>query len=55
MKCLDARQLMSSYLDSAVARDEMSAIGSPPAAARGANFPTGYFARRQEALDWLGS
>lgn len=38
-----------------LARDEMSAIGSPPAAARGANFPTGYFARRQEALDWLGS
>lgn len=26
MKCLDARQLMSSYLDSAVARDEMSAL-----------------------------
>ena len=37
-----------------LALDGMPAIGSPPAAARGANFPTGYFARRQEALNWLG-
>jgi hypothetical protein len=33
----------------------MAAIGSPPAATKGATFPTGYFARRQDALNWLGS
>jgi len=38
-----------------LALDGMPAIGSPPAAAKGANFPTGYFARRQEALNWLAS
>ena len=31
----------------------MPAIGAPPAAEGPATFPTGYFARRQEALDWL--
>src|SRR5262249_47802522 len=38
-----------------LALDGMPAIGAPPVAAAGANFPTAYFARRQEALDWLGS
>jgi hypothetical protein len=38
-----------------LALDGMPAIGSPPAAARGANFPTAYFARRQDAVNWLGS
>jgi hypothetical protein len=38
-----------------LALDGMPAIGSPPAAAKGATFPTAYFARRQDALDWLGS
>jgi hypothetical protein len=33
--------------------DEMPAIGAAPAAEGPATFPTGYFARRQEALDWL--
>jgi hypothetical protein len=38
-----------------LALDGMPAIGSPPAAARGATFPTAYFGRRQDALDWLAS
>ena len=38
-----------------LARDGMRAISSPPARAKGAAFPTGYFARRQEALSWLSS
>jgi hypothetical protein len=33
--------------------DGMPAIGAPPAAEGPATFPTAYFARRQEALDWL--
>jgi hypothetical protein len=33
--------------------DGMPAIGAPPAAEGPATFPTGYFARRQGALDWL--
>ena len=33
--------------------DGMPAIGAPPAAEPPAIFPTGYFARRQDALDWL--
>jgi hypothetical protein len=33
--------------------DGMPAIGAPPAPEGPATFPTGYFARRQEALDWL--
>jgi hypothetical protein len=33
--------------------DGMPAIGAAPAAEGPATFPTGYFARRQEALDWL--
>jgi len=33
--------------------DGMPAIGAPPAVEGPATFPTGYFARRQEALDWL--
>jgi hypothetical protein len=36
-------------------RDEMPGVGSPPTTSKGAAFPTGYFARRQEALNWLGS
>jgi hypothetical protein len=31
----------------------MPAIGAPPAAEGPATYPTGYFGRRQEALDWL--
>jgi hypothetical protein len=31
----------------------MPAIGAPPAPEAPATFPTGYFARRQAALDWL--
>jgi hypothetical protein len=31
----------------------MPAIDAPPAVEGPADFPTGYFARRQEALDWL--
>jgi len=31
----------------------MPAIGSPPAVEGPAAFPTAYFARRQQALDWL--
>jgi hypothetical protein len=38
-----------------LALDGMPAIGSPPAQAKGASFPTAYFAHRQEALDWLNS
>jgi hypothetical protein len=33
--------------------DGMPAVGAPPAAEGPATFPTGYFARRREALDWL--
>ena len=33
--------------------DGMPAVGAPPAAEGPAGFPTGYFSRRQEALDWL--
>jgi hypothetical protein len=33
--------------------DGMPAIGAPPAAEGPATFPTAYFGRRQEALDWL--
>ena len=33
--------------------DGMPAIGAPPAAEGPATFPTGYFARRQDALAWL--
>ena len=33
--------------------DGAPGIGAPPAAEGPATFPTGYFARRQEALDWL--
>jgi hypothetical protein len=33
--------------------DGMPAIGAPPAVEQPATYPTGYFARRQEALDWL--
>ena len=33
--------------------DGMPAIGAPPAAEGRATFPTGYFGRRQDALDWL--
>jgi hypothetical protein len=33
--------------------DGMPAIGAPPAPERPATFPTGYFAHRQQALDWL--
>jgi hypothetical protein len=33
----------------------MPAIGAPPAPEGRATFPTGYFARRHAALDWLGS
>ena len=36
-----------------VALDGMPGIGSPPAPSKGAAFPTGYFAHRQDALDWL--
>jgi hypothetical protein len=35
--------------------DGMSAIGAPPEPEGPATFPTAYFARRQAALDWLGS
>jgi hypothetical protein len=33
--------------------DGMPAIGAPPAPEGPATFPTAYFARRPEALDWL--
>jgi hypothetical protein len=33
--------------------DGMPAIGASPAVEEPATYPTGYFARRQEALDWL--
>ncbi len=33
--------------------DGMPAIGSPPAREGAANFPTGYFATRTDALAWL--
>lgn len=33
----------------------MPAIGAPPEREGPASFPTGYFGRRQDALDWLGS
>ena len=33
----------------------MPAIGSPPAVEGPAKFPTAYFGRRQEALDWLAA
>jgi hypothetical protein len=36
-------------------RDGMPAIGTPPAPEGPADFPTGYFGRRQPALDWLAS
>jgi len=32
----------------------MPAIGEPPAIEAPGQFPTGYFGRRQDALDWLG-
>ena len=35
--------------------DGMPAIGTPPAPEGPATFPTAYFGRRQDALDWLGS
>jgi hypothetical protein len=35
--------------------DGMPAVGAPPAAMGPSNFPTAYFARRQDALDWLAS
>jgi|SRR5215831_11256166 len=38
-----------------LALEGMPAIGTPPAQAKGAAFPTAYFARRQEALSWLSS
>ena len=38
-----------------LAPDGAPGVGSPPAAAKGANFPAAYFARRQDALDWLSS
>jgi hypothetical protein len=38
-----------------LAPDGTPAIGDPPAATGPANFSTGYFGRRQDALDWLGS
>jgi hypothetical protein len=33
----------------------MPAVGQPPAPLGPADFPTAYFARRQDALDWLAS
>jgi hypothetical protein len=33
----------------------MPAIGAPPAVEGPASFPTAYFGRRQDALDWLAS
>jgi hypothetical protein len=33
----------------------MPAVGAPPMAEGPATFPTGYFARRQHALDWLNA
>jgi hypothetical protein len=38
-----------------LALDGMPAIGSPPTPAKGAAFPTAYFARRHDALTWLTS
>ena len=38
-----------------LALDGTPAIDSPPTPAKGATFPTAYFARRQEALTWLES
>jgi hypothetical protein len=35
--------------------DGMPAIGEPPEREGPAKFPTAYFARRQDALDWLAS
>ena len=35
--------------------DGMPAIGAPPAPEGPATFPTAYFGRRQDALDWLSS
>jgi hypothetical protein len=35
--------------------DGMPAIGAPPVAEGPATFPTGYFARRPDALEWLGA
>jgi hypothetical protein len=35
--------------------DGMPAIGQRPATEGPASFPTAYFARRQDALDWLAS
>ena len=32
----------------------MPAIGAPPVTRKPASFPTAYFGRRQDALDWLG-
>jgi hypothetical protein len=37
-----------------LAPDGTPAIGAQPTPAKGAAFPTAYFARRQEALTWLG-
>jgi len=33
--------------------DGMPLVGAPPAPEGPASFPTGYFSRRQDALDWL--
>jgi hypothetical protein len=35
--------------------DGMPAIGAPPAPEGPATFPTAYFGRRQDALDWLAA
>jgi hypothetical protein len=35
--------------------DGMPAIGAPPEPEGPAKFPTGYFGRRQDALNWLAS
>jgi hypothetical protein len=35
--------------------DGMPAVGQPPVAMGPSSFPTAYFARRQDALDWLAS
>jgi hypothetical protein len=38
-----------------LALDGTHAIGSAPTRAKGAAFPTAYFARRHEALNWLAN
>jgi hypothetical protein len=35
--------------------DGMPMIGEPPTPEAPGRFPTGYFGRRQDALDWLAS